>query len=632
MRRLFLFLCLGWMAMPATGQDYTFDVPQVVLNDVPFAVTLRSDDVVLDAANAPAYTARLGGQAYAMAFERDDDGHRRLIAKDLTTTASGPVEVELVQNGVVIARAATRSMPGWLSILPPLLAIIMALLFKRVIPALFLGVWVGAWMAVGLTGAGRGLLDAFQVYVQNTLVSAEHIAIILFSFMIGGMIGIISKNGGMQGIVNRIAGWASTAQKGQLATWMLGLVIFFDDYSNTLVVGNTMRAVTDRLKVSREKLAYIVDSTAAPVTSLFLVTTWIGFEVGIIRDSVAKIEGYNEAAYSIFLNSIPYSFYPWLAIFFVGAVAFSGRDYGPMRRAERRARATGAVLGPDARVDEAAAEGKELKPKTEKPQRALNAVIPIIVLVGGVIIGLLSTGEGASLRDIMGTADSYAALMWASLASVVVAAALTLGQRILTLGEVVEAWYAGLKMMLFAMIILILAWALSDVTGVLHTADYLVSILGEALTPGLVPFLIFVLSAATAFATGSSWSTIGILMPLVVPLTWAVLQANAVADPSHYYLIYSAVSCVLAGSVWGDHCSPISDTTILSSMASGCDHIDHVRTQLPYAVTVGFVAIVLGTVPTGFGFPWWISMLLGVAVLGLFLRFYGKKSEEVVVV
>ena len=618
--------------MPATGQNYAFDVPQVVLNGVAFSVTLRSDDVVLDADAAFGFSVRLDGQAYALTFERDDDGRRTLVAKGLKTAASGPVEVALVQGGAVLEQASTRSVPGWLSVLPPLLAIVMALFFKRVIPALFLGVWVGAWTAVGLKGVGRGLLDAFQIYVQNTLIKPDHVAIILFSFMIGGMIGIISKNGGMQGIVNRIAGWASTAQRGQLATWMLGLVIFFDDYSNTLVVGNTMRAVTDRLKVSREKLAYIVDSTAAPVTSLFLVTTWIGFEVGIIRDAVAKIEGYDEAAYSIFLNSIPYSFYPWLAIFFVFAVAFTGRDFGAMRRAEHRARTTGAVLGPDATVDEAAAEGKELAPKEGNAQRALNAVIPIVVLVGGVVIGLLATGEGETLRDIMGTADSYASLMWASLASVIAAAGLTLGQRILTLGETVEAWYAGLKSMLFAMIILVLAWALSDVTGVLHTADYLVSILGEALAPGLVPVLIFILSAATAFATGSSWSTIGILMPLGVPLTWAVLQANAAADPSHYYIIYSTVSCVLAGSVWGDHCSPISDTTILSSMACGCDHIDHVRTQLPYAASVGFVAIVVGTLPTGFGFPWWASMLLGVGVLAVFLRFYGKKSEVVAVV
>ncbi len=178
------------------------------------------------------------------------------------------------------------------------------------------------------------------------------------------------------------------------------------------------------------------------------------------------------------------------------------------------------------------------------------------------------------------------------------------------------------------MIILVLAWSLSRTTEVLHTAEYLVSVLGDALNPGLVPVLVFILAAATAFATGSSWGTMGILVPLVLPLTWAVMSVNDMSDVQHYHIIYSTVACVLAGSVWGDHCSPISDTTILSSMASGCDHIDHVRTQLPYALFVGAVAVLLGTLPVGFGFPWWASMFLGLTVLVLGLRLFGKAADE----
>jgi Na+/H+ antiporter NhaC len=276
-------------------------------------------------------------------------------------------------------------------------------------------------------------------------------------------------------------------------------------------------------------------------------------------------------------------------------------------------------------VDEAAVSGKELRPRQDKPHRSLNAIIPVGVLIVAVLGGLYATGEGESLRDIIGSADSYRALMWASLLGALSAALLSIGQRILTLHETVEAWYAGLKSMLFAMIILMLAWSLSSVTEVLHTADFLVSILGEALHPGVVPALVFVLSAATAFATGSSWGTMGILMPLVLPLTWAVLLANDMANPSHYHIIYSTVACVLSGAVWGDHCSPISDTTILSSMASGCDHIDHVRTQLPYAVTVGAAGVFLGTLPTGFGFPWWIALPLGAVVLVAVHRYVGKR-------
>ncbi len=538
-------------------------------------------------------------------------------------------------DDVVRIETPRGELPGWLSILPPLIAIGMALVFKRVVPSLFLGVWVGAWIAAGLSVSGlfTGLLDSLEIYILGALADSSHASIIIFSLMIGGMVGIISKNGGMQGVVNKIVGWASDARKGQLATGGLGLAIFFDDYANTLVVGNTMRSVTDKLKISREKLAYLVDSTAAPIATLALVTTWIGYQVGLLGTAVEGIQGFDEGAYSIFLNSLAYSFYPVLAIVFVFAVAYFGRDFGPMYRAERRARKTGEVLREGSNVDEAAGESEEMKPKEGMPQRAVNAVLPIVVLVGGVLVGLYVTGaqaagEGASLQQIIGEADSYKALLWGSLLGVLIAGVMSVGQRILSLEETVEAWYSGLKSMLFAMIILILAWALSEITTVLNTAEYLMSALGEWLPPGVVPALIFVLAAATAFATGSSWGTMGILMPLVVPLVWAVLVANGMDDPAHYHILYSSVSCVLAGSVWGDHCSPISDTTILSSMASGCDHIDHVNTQLPYALLVGVVAILLGTLPAGFGFPWWMSFLIAAPLLIALLLYYGKDPEK----
>ena len=198
--------------------------------------------------------------------------------------------------------------------------------------------------------------------------------------------------------------------------------------------------------------------------------------------------------------------------------------------------------------------------------------------------------------DIIGAADSYKALMWGSMIGMVTAAVMTLAQRIMTLEEVVDAWYKGVRSMIYAMIILVLAWALGGITDVLQTADFLVGILGDTLPVQLLPFLVFVLAAFTAFATGSSWGSMGILMPLVVPLTWAVMQANGYTGPEHMHILYSSIASVLAGSVWGDHCSPISDTTILSSMASGCDHIEHVRTQLPYALLVGIVALAAGSV------------------------------------
>jgi Na+/H+ antiporter NhaC len=446
--------------------------------------------------------------------------------------------------------------------------------------------------------------------------------------MIGGMVGIISRNGGMQGVVNLIVKWASNPKKGQLATGFLGLSIFFDDYANSLVVGNTMRPVTDRLRISREKLAYIVDSTAAPVACLALVTTWIGYEVGMISDAIEKIDGLDGSAYAFFLASIPYSFYPLLAIFFVFLVAWTRRDFGPMYQAEVRARTLGQVVGPDASIDEEASASKETTPKEGKPHRAINAIIPVFVLVFGVLAGLWATGTGDTIREVIETSNSFKALMWASLLSVLVAGFMSGVQRILSVGEVVEAWYSGLKSMLFAMIILELAWALSAITTDLHTANFLVSALGESLHPGFVPTIVFILAAATAFATGSSWGTMGILMPLIVPLAWAVMDSSGMTAAHDYHILYSSISAILAGAVWGDHCSPISDTTILSSMASGCDHIDHVRTQLPYALLVGSVGVLGGTLPVGFGFPWWASLSLGAIMLIVVLRIFGKISDN----
>ena len=610
---------LCFCVSPAWAQDYEIE-PVLALAGVPFDVSVTGK-----VSGSDVLAVRVGGET--LIAEVEENGS--FIVADIVVSSAGPAEIELLINGSIMGEASVRVIPGWVSILPPLIAIGVALITKNVIPALFLGLWFGAFAVHGfsIVGVGWGLLNAFQVYVLEAITNPDHAAIILFTFMIGGMVGIVSKNGGMQGVVNKIVPFARTPERGQAATGVLGLVIFFDDYANVLVVGNTMRQVTDKLRVSREKLAYIVDSTAAPVACVAFVTTWIGFEVGQIATGMQQMDGYSEAAYTVFLKSIPYSFYPILAMFFVFVVALSGRDFGPMYHAEIRARTKGQVLSPTARVDESAGGARELVPKEGQPQRAVNAMIPISVLISGVLVGLYVTGEGNGLREIIGSADSYKALMWASLLGAFTAAALSIGQRILTIAETVDAWYAGLKAMMIAMIILVLAWSLSAVTEVLNTAGYLVSVLGDALHPGFVPALVFILSAATAFATGSSWGTMGILMPLVLPLCWAVMQASNMATPENYGIIYSTVACVLAGSVWGDHCSPISDTTILSSMASGSDHIDHVRTQLPYALLVGSVGVLIGTIPTGFGLPWWLALPISAGILIGIHRFLSKPVD-----
>jgi Na+/H+ antiporter NhaC len=540
----------------------------------------------------------------------------------------------IFSSSVAASEPSPAAAGSWISILPPVLTIAVALAFKRVIPALFLGIWVGAWAIrdFGLLNLWISLLDTFQVFVLDALSNPDHTAIVLFSMMVGGMVGIISRNGGMQGIVNHIVRWVDSARHACVATASMGLAIFFDDYANTLVVGNTMRPLTDSMRVSREKLAYIVDSTAAPVACIAVVTTWIGYEIGLIGDSLEKMPGLDGEPYLVFLNTIPYSFYPILAIAFVFMVSVTGRDFGPMLHAERMAQEHGSEHS-DSHKD-ATQETESLDPVEGKPQRAFNAYIPVLVMIAGVLVGLYVTGRssledpaGATMRDIIGNADSYTALMWASLASMMTAAVLSLGQRILTLDEVVNSWFHGVSSMLMAMIILILAWSLGEVTDILKTADFLVSVLGDALPVFVLPAMVFVLAAATGFATGSSWGAMGILFPLAMPLTWAVMVAQGQAGPEHMHILYSAIAAILAGAVWGDHCSPISDTTILSSLASGCDHIEHVRTQLPYAITVGATAILAGSLLTALGSPWWVGILLGLAILWSILRFYGQVSR-----
>ena len=609
---------MALMLWPFTASAIELSVPPVGLQSVPIEIEVAGTE-------AGANVALQVGDARYLA-EADAQGIAHF--PDASVAELGVVAIEATVAGQS-ATAELRILPGWVSLLPAFLAIAVALLIRNVVPALVLGLWVGAMTLreVSVPGAGKGLLDVFAVYISEALYDTDRVAIILFTMMIGGMVGIITRNGGMARIVQVVVSKARSAIGGQVAVWLMGMMIFFDDYANTLVVGNTARPITDHLKISREKLAYIVDSTAAPVVCLFLVTTWIGYQVSLIDRAKADIEMLADTtAYSLFLHSIPYSFYPILAVLFVLFVAITGRDMGPMYKAEVRARLGG--VRPERIEELPAMEADKLEAKPGVPMRAFNAFLPIIALVVALATGVVITGEGESFTEIVGSANPYLAMMWASFVGALVAAALSVGQRILSAHETVDAWYGGARAPLFGIIVLVLAWSMSDVTADLNAKGYLISILGDTLPAALLPAVVFVLSAGTAFSTGTSWGTMGILMPLVLPLTWAVMSVSGVANPDGMHIMYSAISCVLAGAVWGDHCSPISDTTVLSSIASGCDHIEHVRTQMPYALIVGSVGIGLGTIPGGYGLSPWVSIALGALLLFAILRFFGRNADE----
>ena len=609
---------IGAVLCPSPAYSAELDVPRVMLKNIGYDIRLDGDS--LDH-GIHLEGIRLVVDDQVIPLVKTDD---QLIFPNVRASQS-PQSLQVMAEDTVIGEAEVQVIPAWFSILPPLTAILVALLIRSVLPALVLGLWLGAWALNGLTVSGffAGFLDGFDIYLTNAVADRDHVSIMLFTFMIAGMVGIISRNGGMRGIVELIIRGANTPKRGQVSVWTLGLLIFFDDYSNTLVVGNTSRSVTDRLKISREKLAYIVDSTAAPVATVALVTTWIGYQVGLIGDAMTRIPDLDLSPYGVFLNSILYSFYPFLAIFFVILVITTGRDFGPMLKAERRARETGQVV-PDSSSTLGADDEAALAMKEGLPPRAMNAIVPVVAMTLAIMGGLYVTGEGETVSDIVGSANSYQALMWASIISVLVAVVMTLSQRLLSLDEVVDAWVSGARFTFLAMIILVLSWAMAEISSELHTADFLIASLGDRLPMGVLPTMVFVLAAFTAFSTGSSWGAMGILLPLVLPLSWAVLGARDSADPEHLYILYASVSCVLAGAVWGDHCSPISDTTVMSSLSAGCDHIEHVRTQMPYALLVGVASIVLGTLPVSFGMPWWLGFLLGAGLLVLTLRWLGQ--------
>ena len=626
---------------PAGADQITFTPPKAVPANVAFSQDIKATAEIVE----KPLVLTVAGEDYKLNpddFSSAKSGTTEAqsvvdytaTVSDIKVPESGDFDMVLSQEGETVAEASATAIWGFLTLLPPLLAIAIALISRQVIPSLFLGIYIGAVMIYGISFGALwfGLLDTIQVYIAQAIVPPDgdtgHVAIILFTLLMGGLIGIVYRNGGAFGIADRISVLASNRRRGQISTSGLGFAIFFSTYANSLVIGNTMRPVTDRLKISREKLAYVVDSTAAPLAAIAVISTWIGFELGLIQTSISGIS-FQEGAYSIFLQSIPYNFYPIWTLIFVLAIGATGRDFGPMLKAEQRASQEGKVLRDGADVDANAGEdGGDLQMKDGAPRYAFNAVIPIGVLIGTVAVGLYVTGSGESLRDIIGSADTGATLLWAGLLGVLAAVILSVGQRILSLKETMDAWYGGLKSVLFVMIILTLAWALGNVAGDLKTANYLVSVLGNALPPAVLPAILFVIAAAVSFAVGTSWGTMGILMPLAVPLVWTVLQNNNMANPENFYIMYATIGTVLAGSVWGDHCSPISDTTIISSVAAGSDHIDHVRTQIPYALTVGVAALLLGLIPAGFGISPWIMLPIGAAVLIGILFVFGTKVED----
>ncbi|EAL3842742.1 Na+/H+ antiporter NhaC family protein [Campylobacter upsaliensis] len=547
---------------------------------------------------------------------------------------------------------------GFITLLPPFIAIILAFITKDVILSLFMGVLSGTFLlslasniffvdTIALINIYDTLVDSFSKIISYVLKSTSdpvNAGIILQILCIGGLVALITKMGGAKAIALQFAKRAKTAISAQLNTWFIGLLIFFDDYANLLIVGPIMRPLADKFKISREKFAFIIDSTAAPVAGIAIISTWIGLEVSLIKNAYASIGIDNISAFGIFVETIPYRFYNIFMLFFVALTAIMGREFGSMYAAQIRAKTTGQIapVSKSAALDTAELEDQFLAPKDGIEIRAFDAIVPVMTLIILAILGFYFNGfsvlEGEelanakanplsfeTLRSAFGSADSSIVLFQAALFAAIVAIFIGVRRRIFNIKEAIETWIYGWKTMIFTIVLLLLAWSLSSIVKDLGTSTFITHLLADKLPEFILPATIFAFASLISFAIGTSYGTMGVLMPLAVPLAFEVAKLNGLeGEALHHYMVLN-ISCVLTGAIFGNHCSPISDNVILSSMSAKCDHMEHVRTQIPYALFICAISLFMGYIPTALGLSVWLVLPLNFILITLLLRIIGKK-------
>ena len=532
---------------------------------------------------------------------------------------------------------------GIWTLIPPLVAISLAFITKNVIVSLVIGIMSGGFI-LNISGNNpfMALFYSFLDLIQravNSLADPWNAGIILQVLAIGGVINLVGKMGGAKAIAEALSKRAKSAKSAQIITWVAGLLVFFDDYANSLIIGPMMRPVTDKMKISRERLAFIIDATAAPVAGIAIISTWIGLEVGLIGSAFDSI-GVETNAFGVFLNTIPFRFYNILILGFIVITALLLKDFGPMRKAEIECRRGGLNLSSNEDVNKELSKHDELEPLPGVKLSVWNAIIPIGALILGALFAFYYSGYTAimggedsaviqlmqnspasfdAIKEAFSNADASVALFQSAFFAGLVAIIMGVAKKIFTLSQALDIWVDGMKTLIITGVILICAWSLSSVIKELGTAKYLIQLLSGSLPPFILPSLIFVLGAIISFATGTSYGTMGILMPLAIPLAYSI-------NPEMSYIIV-ATSAVLTGAIFGDHCSPISDTTILSSMGAGCNHIDHVRTQMPYAIFVAVITIVFGYIPAGFGLPVYVVLPIAFVAMFIGIQIFGKSVE-----
>ncbi len=482
---------------------------------------------------------------------------------------------------------------GFWSVLPPLIAIVLAIKTRQVFLSLFFGIWIG-WVVINDWNFFHGTLASIDALV-DVFKDPGNTRTIMFSSLVGALIAYIQRSGGVDGFIryiNRFLHHMETKHQGnsrrlvQLMAWATGVAIFVESSINVLTVGTIFRPIFDRLKIPREKLAYIADSISAPTCILIPLNAWGAYIMGLLL-----AQGLSNP-FKIMIQAYPLNFYPFLAMAAVLIVIITQKDIGPMKAAEKRTREQGKVIADNA-VPMMSDEIVGLAKKENAPERARNMIIPILTMVLMMPVGLIYSGwqelgdtTGWSIQktifEAIGHGSGSKAVLWAVLSALLVAAILYRSQKIFKLKELIDLLFKGVGGLIPLALLMMLAFAIGRLCRELGTGLYVAELSKSWLSPHFVPFIIFLVSCFIAFSTGTSWGTFAIMLAIAIPMA----QTMQVSIPL-------TVGAVLGGGVFGDHCSPISDTTIISSMASASDHIDHVKTQLPYALIAGGIAAIM---------------------------------------
>ena len=504
---------------------------------------------------------------------------------------------------------------------PSVLALVSVLLLKRVIDGLLVGGSAGA-VLLSDGNPWSAFLALFTDHLIPALQSTWNISVLIFTLTLGGFVALIEKGGGIQALVDR---WLESSiqlkKRVQWSAFGLGLVCFFDGLANSLLVGKSITPVAQRAGVSREKLSYIVDSTSAAVACVAVISTWIAYQLSMIEQGY-QISGIGEVnAFGVFFRSIPLNFYCWFTLVLLAVVIAYNWNIGPMRQAESEQIPT------------------ELKSKDttkfeslKNPKRAAwRAIVPLAFLLTGLLIALYWDGvEGkvwpitfTKVAQAFGSADAAKVLVTVSVLSCVIA---YLCNRSTVAGRNAGVVFlGGVVHLLSPCLILISVWILSSTIKALGAATVLSQLLEGNLSADLFPAVVFLVGTLVSFTTGSSWGTMGVLMPLALPVAISLGQPDASTIPT---LVPATVAAVFSGAVFGDHCSPLSDTTIVASIACKIEPLDHVRTQIPYALIAASAALLVGFVPTGLGLPAWMSLLIGTVVIFLIPKIVGRKISQ----